>query len=362
MEGPRPPTERELPQVLEFLNHNLRPQAQWSIATEYPTALNPQNIGNIRIITDQGKVISHAVLKPLIIKTPMAIFKVAAIGSVLTDNNHRNQGLSKKILEACLDEAQKQDCDIAMLWTNLYDFYRKLDFELAGYENSVVFEHEFTAPAQNLKFIKGTQISAEAIQKLYSQHTVGSVRTTEDIRKFLSIPQTVAYTAWDANGNLAAYAVEGKGADLTGYVHEWGGTVSKLVALFSWIRKEKKQSFTVIIPHHSLNLLTALKAIPGVVHNEGYLGMIKIVNEDQVLNKVKKAARAVGISDLVLEKKNGNYVVGAGNQTVEFADQKDLARLIFGPLPEIPQFNEETVKKIERVLPLPLWIWGWDSI
>lgn len=366
MEGPRAPTERELPQVLEFLNMQLRPNASWSIANEYPTALAPSNLGNIRIITEGNEVLSHAVLKPLIIKSPTIIFKVAAIGSVVTNSNHRGQGLSLKILDECLSEAKKQDCDIAMLWTNLYDFYRKVNFELGGYEESIIIEQEFTAsPTKTtmpLRFMKGTNISAESIHRLYNQHTVGTFRTVDEIRKYLMIPNTTLYTAWDIQGNLAAYAAEGKGADLTDYIHEWGGSVSKLLELMSWIRKEKKKPFTIILAQHSLNLLSALKNIKGTIHNEGYLGMIKIVNEESLFSKIRKASRTVGISDFVLEKQNEKYRIGIGQDLIEFNDEKDLVRILFGPLPEIPNLKSETIKTLQRFLPVPLWIWGWDSI
>lgn len=362
MEGPRIPQEGELSTVFTFLNQNLRPEANWSIANEYPTALSPANLGNIRIIKEGNQIVSHAVLKPLIIKSPTIIFKVGAIGSVVTDSNYRGQGLSTRILQECLTEAKKQDCDIAMLWTNLYDFYRKMNFELAGFEESVVIEQDFTVPMHDLKFVKGTKVSPEAIYKLYSQHTVASVRSAEDIRKFLAIPNTTLYTAWDKNNQLVAYAVEGKGADLTGYIHEWGGNVSKVLALLSWIRKEKKTSFTIIMAQHSINLLTALRAIKGTVHNEGYLGMIKIVNEESLFTKIKKSANTVGIKDFVLQKTTSGYQVGVGTDVVTFTDEKDLVRILFGPIPEIPDLKPETMRSLERVLPAHLWIWGWDSI
>ena len=362
MQGPRIPHEKELPQIYEFLNTNLRPGVNWSIVSEYPTALGANNIGNIRVISEQGKVISHAVLKPLVIKTPLVIFKVGAIGSVVTDSNHRNQGLSTKILEECISESKKQNCDIALLWTNLYDFYRKMDFELAGHEESIVINNEFDSPPMSLKFLKTTQISPESILRLYSQHTVGTVRTAEEIRKFLAIPQTVVYSAWDNSGQLAAFAVEGKGADLSGYIHEWGGSVPALLSLFSHIRKEKKQSYTIILPHHSLNLLSALKRIQGITHNEGYLGMIKIVNHQQLFQKVKKASRTLGVNDLVLENCEGGILFGLGNDTIKIEDNKDLIKIFFGPLPEISSFKPETQRVMERIFPLNLWVWGWDSI
>ena len=83
MEGPRSPAENELPSVLDFLNKKLRADSAWSIDTEYPTALTRCNIHNMRIITDHAQIISHAVVKPLIIKSPHLIYKMADRKSVV---------------------------------------------------------------------------------------------------------------------------------------------------------------------------------------------------------------------------------------------------------------------------------------
>lgn len=362
MEGPRPPKEAEYSQVLSFLNQALRPDAQWSLASEYPTALSLSNLNNIRIITEDQKVVSHAVIKPLIIKTPLAILKVAAIGSVVTDTDHRNQGLSTKILQECLAEASRQECDIAMLWTDLYEFYHKMDFELAGTEMSYVIEQEFAASSANLRYMKTSQVSAESLYRLYNQHTVSSVRTAEDIRKFIQIPQTTVHTLWDSHNQLVAYGIEGKGADLTNYIHEWGGSVSALMDLFSHIRKEKGNSFTVISPAHALNLNQKLKQLPGVIVNQGFLGMIKIINEESFFQKVKKAARSLGQQDFVLERRGNEVLFGLANDIIAITDPKDLVRILFGPAIDIPHLQVSTQQTLSKLLPLPLWVWGWDSI
>ncbi len=89
--------------------------------------------------------------------------------------------------------------------------------------------------------MNSVKVDPEAILRLYSQHTTGSVRTVEDIRKFLTIPNTRVFTAWDEKNVLQAYAVEGKGADLEGYIHEWGGGVSKLLPLIKFALQERKR-------------------------------------------------------------------------------------------------------------------------
>lgn len=364
MEGPRSPSVNELPHVLSFLDHELRQDTAWSIAAEYPTAFNHHNIHNMRIISgDEGEVLSHAVLKPLIIKSPHIIYKVGAIGSVVTDSQHRGKGLSTQVLNDCLKAAQDQSCDIAILWTDLYDFYRRLGFELSGSEVSFVIEENFNCDTLNLRFSSDPKVSPEAIHRLYSQHSVATVRSVDDIKRFLSIPQTKVYTAWEANGQLAAYAIEGKGIDLGGYIHEWGGSVSKLLALFKYIRDEKKQPYTVICSRHSTHLIESLQKLP-VTQNDGFLGMIRFVQFDQLAAKIKRAFRAEGIANIVLEKHPEHFIFGIGQDLFTLKNESDLIRLLFGPVDyrALNMFQENTIQGLEKILPLKLWIWGWDSI
>ncbi len=363
MEGPRSPAENELPIVLDFLNKKLRADSAWSIDSEYPTALTRSNIHNMRIITDDTQIISHAVVKPLIIKSPHLIYKMAAIGSVVTDPNYRNQGHSRTLLNDCLELAQKQQCDAAILWTNLHEFYQKMNFELAGTEVSLMIENSLPDSDSDLRFSNDPKIAAEAIFRLYSNHTVTTVRSIEETRKYMSIPQTKVYTAWEKNGSLAAYAIEGKGADLGGYIHEWGGMVTKLVPLFNYIYNLNKTPLTIIVPRHSRNLITQLEQ-RGVQTHIGFLGMIKIINHDQLFGKIKRAFRAEGVSDIVLEKNKDHFLFGVGDNLFTMTNEAEMTRLIFGPIDieELDMLNDKTRTQLSKLLPLPFWLWGWDSV
>ncbi len=362
MEGPRPLNESEWPNLVKFLTHSLRPEHQWSIETEYPTALSLQNRHNIRIMTDQTEIVSHAVVKPMVIKTPYLIYKVAGIGSVVTNEKYRNQGFSQKVLSDCLTVAQEQKCDLAILWTHLHDFYRKVGFELAGTEVSHTFHEEFAPPRNHLRFSSDRNVSPEALNRLYSQHTVGTVRTADEIKQYLKIPHTQIYTAWNPDQTLAAFAIEGKGADLQNYLHEWGGLVPDLLSLISWIRKEKKQAVSLITPVHSTHLNRQLEALS--TRFDGYLGMIKLVDEQSLFGKIKRAFRAEGISDLVLEKRGHGFIFGIGSDLLIVDREQDMVKLLFGPVDySVLGFqNPKTLEKLGRLLPLPFWIWGWDSV
>lgn len=363
MEGPRPPSPNEWPHVLDFLNQNLRKDHQWPINEEYPTALTPTNINNVRIMTKDDQIVSHAVFKPLIVKSPHIIFKVGAIGSVVTDPAYRQQGISQKVLQECLRLAEAQMCDFAILWTQLFDFYRKLGFELAGYEVNSIFEENFTAPPSNLRFSKDSKISPESLFRVYCQHSVQTIRTSEEFKKYMKIPQTQIYTAWEESGQLSAFAIEGKGADLTDYIHEWGGGVKALMSLFSWIRQQKQKPITLISPHHAQNLNKELKKVCPIQHS-GYLGMIKITDFNQFSAKIKRAFRNLGIADIVLEKHDGYILFGCGQDLITLEKEAELVQILLGPIKpgQIPHLKPETTAKLEKLLPLPFWLWGWDSI
>lgn len=366
---PRSPEQHEFDHVVEFLNQQLRADSTWPINSEYPTALTPSNIHNMSIITEEGptseqqKIISHALIKPIITKTPYAIFKLGAIGSVVTDPSHRQQGLSTLNMQNCLAKATAQDCDLVILWTDKTEFYQKFGFELAGSENTYVFTEAQPQRTQGIRFVKGTQIDPQAILKLYSQHSVGSLRSIDDIQQYLKIPNANVYTAWSSTNQLLAYAVDGKGADLQTFIHEWGGQVDALIDLVGHMVKSEGKSYHLMVPNHSINLRKTLDDLEIFCHR-GFLAMLRIHNFESVAMKVKRAFRAEGFDQIVLEKQHGQIVFGYGQDLYTLDQEADLAKILFGPttIDEMTFIKAETREILGQILPLPLWVWGWDSI
>lgn len=361
---PRAPEDRELDTLFQFLNTQLRQQHDWSITQEYPTALSENNMHNMSIVVNENNtIVSHALLKPQICKTPYAVFSLGAIGSVVTAPEYRNQGLSKKNILHCLDYAKKQDCDLAILWTDQHDFYRKFGFELAGFEHTFLVDTIPVLKNSKNKFIKGNKIDPQALLRLYNLHTVNSVRTAEDIRKFLNIPNSRVFSLWSPSNQLLAYAIEGKGADLHSYIHEWGGSVDDIQDLLHHMMTSEQMSFTFMCPHHSVNLRNRMSGLSSH-ENTGYLGMIKILNFEQVLQKIKNAFRAEGYEQIVLEKNNGQIIFGYGSDIYTLNNENDLVKILFGPtqIDELAFIKAETRKILSHLLPLPLWVWGWDSV
>lgn len=363
---PRAPELHELNNVYSFLDKNSRSQKGWSVQHEYPLAFDAKNSSNIRIITDEkDEIVSHAVLKPAIVKTPYAVFNVGMIGSVMTDPRFRQQGLSSTLIEHCLEQAQKIQCDFAILWTDLFDFYRKFNFELAGTEVSLIINSQFKPVKErnDLKIINGRQVDPQAILRLYNLHSVTSHRTADDIKKYLHVPNSRIYTAWNQKNQMEAYAIEGKGIDLQGYIHEWGGNTSALLRLFQHVHQEQNKEIIVITPPQCKNLIRQTMD-SGASSYEGILGMIKIMDRAALAKKIQKTARRMGVSDFAFEMHGDTLYFGTSEGVYKTDSEADMVQLIFGPQKpsEMYPFSQATAEKLNRVLPLPCWVWGWDSI
>ena len=82
MDGPRPPEITEWPNILSFLNKSLRSINKWSIEQEYPLAFSQQNINNIRVIAANNQIVSHAVFRPVHLRTPYGLLKMATVGKI----------------------------------------------------------------------------------------------------------------------------------------------------------------------------------------------------------------------------------------------------------------------------------------
>ena len=365
---PRAPKKDEWMAIDRFLRDQLRPEQDWSLRSEYPLAFSESNIGNIRIICDeQDQLLSHAVLKTSLIKTPYQLWKAGFIGSVCTNPEAREQGLGAANINSCLEAASQQNCDFVMLWTNLFNYYSKFGFQVAGTEIAVNlpenFSPETTSQTENFRILQSRQISAQSLLDLYNRHSLKTLRSTEDIRKCMQIPNSDVFTAWNPVTNrLCAYAVIGKGADFENYVHEWGGDVSAILQLLAEIRRQR-QSLTIIMPPECQNLRRQLKKWGGQ-EAEGILGMIRLASPKSFMKKIKKGARAQGFDSFIFEYRDGMYYFGVGDEVYQTDSQEDIVRLAFGPLPpsEIHDFSQKALEVLERVFPLSFWVWGWDSI
>lgn len=78
---------------------------------------------------DEGKVISNASINKMSIIIDGKMYKGIQIGTVMTDENYRNQGLAKQLMQHIMKEYENT-CDFMYLFANdtVLDFYPKFGF------------------------------------------------------------------------------------------------------------------------------------------------------------------------------------------------------------------------------------------
>jgi hypothetical protein len=118
-----------------------------------------------------------------------------------------------------------------------------------------------------------------------------------------------------------------------------------------------------MVPAHSTNLRQTIEPLASISH-QGYLGMIKIINKDALCTKIKKAFRAEGFDKIVFEQQNEQFIFGFGTDLYTLHNESDLVQLLFGPLNinSLDFVSKDVQQKLSHLLPMPFWVWGWDSI
>ena len=359
------PNNSNLPNVISFLNKHLRSKVDWSVNNEYPVAVSNYNLNNIKFIEDAGSIVSHALLKYLMIKTPVGLFKVAIVGSVVTDKDHQKKGLANKLITELLAKAQKDNCDICLLWSDLDTFYNKLGFELAGSEEHLSIQKPNGQLTINneLRFSDAKNIDPKLILKLFSEHQIGSVRSEKEIASYLKIPNSKVFTLWNDKNNLLAYAIKGRGMDLPNVIHEWGGNVPNLLQLFSHISHSKEvNDFQLITSSTATNLINKIKDNFVCSHDSRTLGYIKILNMQNIHYKILRWARLQGEHHFQTFSQNNKIYLRYKSKNYQLPNNNALTRLVWGPITQdlIEHLDPDLQRALLAVFPLPIWVWGWD--
>jgi hypothetical protein len=83
-----------------------------------------------------------------------------------------------------------------------------------------------------------------------------------------------------------------------------------------------------------------------------------------LFGKIKRAFRAEGVADIVLEKNKDHFLFGIGTDLFTITNETDMTNLLFGPVDvqRLDMMTERTRNQLAKLLPLPMWIWGWDSV
>jgi hypothetical protein len=203
-----------------------------------------------------------------------------------------------------------------------------------------------------------------AVIELHEREVLRTERSSEEYEAYLGIPKTKALVAMRGN-SVTAYAVMGKGEDFRYCIHEWGGEARDLLCLVrTFFSSSNLAELIILAPVHESEFTRLLQQMQ-VPKAFEYLAMMKIIDVDgfsKVLNdylhdRLEQSFR--------ISRDGSGLKVQVGTEEIPVEREQTLVRALFGP--DSPSrllrgLSHETASALDEALPIPLFIWGLDSV
>ncbi|MGE0616501.1 MAG: GNAT family N-acetyltransferase [Bacteriovoracia bacterium] len=307
---------------------------------DFPVWSVDEESGALRIgvFTNEGLVAS-ACARVAHLRIATGVLPVCIIGGVATHPNARGLGYASKLVSICNEWATEHGAAASLLWGSEFDLYHRLGFDLCG--------SQIQLP------IAGIGAAAGAIEQgwnpaIFHQQVArreGLVIEPGDQRWYTAHKNVL----WFWNGpkdHPTAYVGLGRGIDLQGIIHEWGGEPSALRELLAGVAK--------VHPEATILGSRELFRRHGILFDDAasqYLCLAKVLDPQRL---VMSYHPTVKVESTRWPASNGDatWEIQIGDRTTYLKDT-DLPKFFFGPERNIPGFD--------LYLPLPLWVWGLDA-
>lgn len=263
--------ESDAREAAELMRSVLRPAGE--LAPEYPLVFGEGGAGQLLSLREEGCVVSTCAVIERKLLYPGGETKVGLIGSVVTHPEARGRGYATKVLEYAEETLRELGCDHALLWADDPVFYGRRGYALEGHEVDFLVDDGVGAfPATTLNVRPLGAGESEVVHSLYSKHEARVERSAAETAKLLTCPGMTVLVA-EREGEVVSYLCFGRGADLEGVAHEWGGDSEGVMACVANLLEEHETVF-VMTPGDAGALGDRLDSI-GALRAHGRIGMSK---------------------------------------------------------------------------------------
>lgn len=271
----------ELPPALHFFERWLRSGSSCRLDQEYPLAFRADQPNQIFVAREGDGIVAGLVTLIRNVEVKRKQFaRMAFVGSVVTDPNHRQKGYQRQLFHAIEEAAEEQGWDALVLWSNQLEFYEKLGFRLGGLQAS--WSTQLDVP-----ILKNIPVSVQvgtskdipfssSFFEAFDRKIMRVQRTESEMRSLWQIPQM------EIAATKNAYALLGKGEDFRGTCHEWAGPALEVLCCLETLRRRHPQ-MKILSPGvlHMLEEVAVIEAVEAAGFENGleYLGLIKPTSE-----------------------------------------------------------------------------------
>ena len=364
----------------ELMNRALRDGAQ--IRDEYPLVFEERFGGSIISLEENEETQSCCSILAREFVIGKQRVKGGLIGSVVTDPKFRSQGKGTHMLIQAEAALQIQGCAFAMLWAETPNWYLERGYGPMSSEHTFLLSRDLVERLPQLSEVRVMQADdAQAIHALYTRHTVRVERSLDETTALLDCPEMLTLVCIRAE-RVVAYACMGRGRDLQGAVHEWGGDTHDVMGLlrtFLEIAYPEGRPFETLIdpetgnevpvaenillmaPPSAVDMCLRLESL-GVPNMHSMLGLGKILDRPAAAQLLSEALGDLGRVELIEGAERPFRIIGAEKQGE--LDDEGVFALLFG-VPEVHQDVRNFLRNFGlegAQLPLEPFAWGLDSI
>ncbi|MFL5812618.1 MAG: GNAT family N-acetyltransferase [Bdellovibrionia bacterium] len=335
-----------------LLNHSFQVPEDHAFLGDFPIwdeSIVPSSEETVRIgafSSGRQELAACAGVRMARLKTPSGGLPVALIGAVATHETYRGAGLASGLVSLATEWAGARGASAVFLWGSEYSLYNRLGFELCGAQVMVPLDSLELSETEANSVQTGWDRSI--FQRMKSRE--GGLALADTDERWMAAHRSVEWF-WVGDGqNCDAYVAVGRGIDLQGIVHEWGGEPAALRSLLGWLRKQRS----------GLTLLGA----PWILERFGFRAQ-QAQPEFLCLARVLQPELLVKAfypnSDFSAHAQGSGFLVTSEQGSLQL-DSAQIARLVLGPHLESASQETRQGGKRQLTVPIPLWIWGLDAV
>jgi GNAT superfamily N-acetyltransferase len=291
-------------------------------------------------VFQQQKLVSAAAVRLAQMKvSPQNSITVAVVGAVATHPDWRKSGLASNTVSLGTQWAKERGAAIAFVWGSEYSLYHRLGYELCGQQARVPLTFLGGVSATPVEVHRGWNSSLFSILK----ERPGGFTLGDEDRAWYEAHKNVEWFYTGASDRPSAYVGLGRGIDLKGIIHEWGGEPSALFDLLRSIRIVSPDVNLLGAPEHFKQM-----GIPFTAEQIEFVSMAKVLDPLPLLAGIRPELPSAA------NFKNGRWDISLGLESFTHLSDHELVKKVLGPFSAKQSAGA-------GVLPWSFWIWGLDA-
>ena len=213
MEEARAVRPEELGQTLALVNRVFRTGVDQDMSTDYPLVFAPGNLDNLRVVSEGGRILSHAAMARRELREHGCALPISMICAVATDPEHRRRGAASRIMEDATEAMAARGDAFGLLWTGpARDFYRRLGWEVVGSNGwAYLVEPQLAGRFEQPLPVRAFQAESdlERIIEIHEAQPRQLTRTPAEYRTLLGLPKSEVWVAEEKGGWKATWWLPG---------------------------------------------------------------------------------------------------------------------------------------------------------